>query len=256
MSRRRKPRRRDPELVRGYRIDPETGLRINVDRRGFVAAERFARSPEEAMAKGAPIGARATIERNRAKIMDHLESKGILTERTEDNATSSDEMFATIDKGESFELRSWAHDAYKKTEPLTFDRACVDYLISTFSILREFDDVQLAIIDEYANHVARLDLLDGDINGLAHTAFQQRKIEKDAGLNSGKTRSTAANERWRNAALEVAKEVRQKNPDFSQEKIAEIIQKSPIAQLPGNRTILRAVRKWEDDGDLPKRIVT
>jgi hypothetical protein len=130
------------------------------------------------------------------------------------------------------------------------------------------------LLGQIPYHASRNDLLTAFIDALLYayilgnysTLSQSREkwLEKIARkraaiLNaekSAKERSKNAEKKWQSYAEGIAKQIRAKEPNKSQEKVADEIGslwKLPLNDLPGHRTLVRFISKLEKEKKLPPR---
>lgn len=87
-----------------------------------------------------------------------------------------------------------------------------------------------------------------EINKQVETSSKNSK----KGVKSGETRKNKAAKRWGNAGLKIAKLHREKTPDISQAKLANMINSDLGDKAPDVPQIVLSIRKWEREGSLKK----
>jgi hypothetical protein len=79
--------------------------------------------------------------------------------------------------------------------------------------------------------------------------------QRTAGQRSGEKRKM--NRLWTSHAIELAREIRQERPDFSQDKVAQEISarwKLDVVNEPGHNTLVGFVRELEMNGTIARRV--
>ncbi len=141
-------------------------------------------------------------------------------------------------------------------DPLSVDRAHVEYLLSLDRALKELDDDKLHLLQDYAEAFYQLRVRTNGMNARAAKQLKTEKGASAAGRKSGETRRAKAEGAWRSEALKVAKALREKTPTLSQDALATGIGdtwKKALGKLPRHAALKEFIREKECTGDLAKR---
>ena len=99
-------------------------------------------------------------------------------------------------------------------------------------------------------------IFDGDAKAFARYLLYARRVGAKGGIKVASGGASSARKEWEPIAKRMIMEIREKHPDFSQDKIAvatALSWKPEDPKAPGHRSLKNLIAAMEKAGEIPRR---